>query len=84
MRINVYEDGNLIKVIPMNYESVLEIQYSHDYDNEGRYKVLCDNHEITLDGWRRSKSRASQIITHVKDQYEGGQSELDIFFGELS
>ena len=81
MKINVYEDRQLIKVIPMNYDSFLEIQYSHEYKGEDRYKALCDGREITFEGWRRNKAEASNIINHIKNQYESGQSEVDIFFG---
>lgn len=82
MKINVYEDGMLIKVIPMDYNSSLSIEFSHT-DNSGndRYKVFCDSNEVTFSGFRIIKSKASNAIARIQEAYINGDSHFDIKFG---
>lgn len=79
MKINVFEYGALIKVISMTYESSLYIEFSHvDSAGNDRYKVFCDDHELTLEGWRRNQNAASDMISSIKQAYENDYDKLDI------
>ena len=79
MKINVFKYGALIKVISMTYESSLYIEFSHvDSAGNDRYKVFCDDHELTLEGWRRNQNAASDMISSVKQAYDNDYEKLDI------
>jgi hypothetical protein len=79
MKINVFKSGALIKVISMTYESSLYIEFSHvDSAGNDRYKVFCDDHELTLEGYRRNQNQASNAISTLKQAYDNDQEKFDI------
>ena len=79
MKINVFESGALIKVISMTYESSLYIEFSHvDSAGNDRYKLFCDDHELTLEGYRGIFNKASNAISVLKQAYDNDRDEFDI------